>query len=106
MKLIRRLILAGIAALAAAPAQAQSWNDVLREAKGREVYWNAWAGDPSVNAYIGWVVEEVRRRFGIALVHVKIGDTAEAVSRVLATSPLISIGLPRYCRSAAARSAR
>ena len=84
MKLIRRLILAGIAALAAAPGQAQSWNDILREAKGREVYWNAWAGDPSVNAYIGWVVEEVRRRFGIALVHVKIGDTAEAVSRVLA----------------------
>ena len=84
MKLIRRLILAGIAALAAAPGQAQSWNDILREAKGHEVYWNAWAGDPSVNAYIGWVVEEVRRRFGIALVHVKIGDTAEAVSRVLA----------------------
>jgi putative thiamine transport system substrate-binding protein len=84
MKLIRALILAGIAALAAAPAQAQSWNDVLREAKGREVYWNAWAGDPSINAYIAWVVEEVRRRFGIALVHVKIGDTAEAVSRVLA----------------------
>ena len=84
MTLIRRLILAGIAALAAAPAQAQSWNDVLREAKGREVYWNAWAGDPAVNAYVGWVVEEVRRRFGIALVHVKIGDTAEAVSRVLA----------------------
>jgi putative thiamine transport system substrate-binding protein len=84
MKLIRALILAGIAALVAAPAQAQSWNDILREAKGREVYWNAWAGDPSINAYIAWVVEEVRRRFGIALVHVKIGDTAEAVSRVLA----------------------
>jgi putative thiamine transport system substrate-binding protein len=84
MKLIRTLILAAIAALSAAPGQAQSWNDVLREAKGREVYWNAWAGDPSVNAYIAWVVEEVRRRFGIALVHVKIGDTAEAVSRVLA----------------------
>ena len=84
MKLIRALFLAGIAALVAAPAQAQSWNDILREAKGREVYWNAWAGDPSINAYIAWVVEEVRRRFGIALVHVKIGDTAEAVSRVLA----------------------
>jgi len=84
MKLIRALILAGIAALVAAPAQAQSWNDILREAKGREVYWNAWAGDPSINAYIAWVAEEVRRRFGIALVHVKIGDTAEAVSRVLA----------------------
>ena len=66
------------------PVAAESWDDILAEARGKEVYWNAWAGDPSVNAYIAWAAAEVRRRYGVTLVHVKIGDTAEAVSRILA----------------------
>ena len=77
-----------VAALALAaspsPVAAESWDDILAEARGKEVYWNAWAGDPSVNAYIAWAAAEVRRRYGVTLVHVKIGDTAEAVSRILA----------------------
>jgi putative thiamine transport system substrate-binding protein len=84
VRLFRALLLAAIAALFPAFAQAQSWNDILRQARGQQVYWNAWAGDPAINAYIAWAAGEVRRRFGIVLVHVKIGDTAEAVSRVLA----------------------
>jgi len=63
---------------------ADSWDDTLSAARGKKVYWNAWAGDAAVNAYINWVAGEARRRFGIELIHVKIGDTAEAVSRVLA----------------------
>ena len=84
MTLFRAIVLAALAALAPASARAQSWDDILRQAKGKEVYWNAWAGDPSINAYIAWAANEVRGRFGVTLVHVKIGDTAEAVSRVLA----------------------
>jgi putative thiamine transport system substrate-binding protein len=85
---IRSWILCLVAALALAasgwPAEAQGWGDILAKARGKTVYWNAWAGDPSVNAYIAWAADEVRRRNGVTLIHVKIGDTAEAVSRVLA----------------------
>jgi putative thiamine transport system substrate-binding protein len=64
--------------------RAQPWEETLARARGREVYWNAWAGDPAVNAYIAWAAAELRRRLGIDLIHVKIADTAEAVARVLA----------------------
>jgi putative thiamine transport system substrate-binding protein len=64
-------------------ADAGSWDEVLSRARGKEVYWNAWAGDPSVNGYIAWAAAELARRYGITLVHVKVADTAEAVSRIL-----------------------
>ena len=48
------------------------------------VYWNAWAGDPRINDYIGWVGGQVRERYGIDLRDVKVTDTADVVSRVLA----------------------
>ena len=87
MTLLRRILIALALALLgfAPPARAaDSWDDVVHAAQGKKVYWNAWAGDASVNAYIAWAADEVRRRFGIELIHVKLGDTAEAVSRVLA----------------------
>lgn len=82
----RILAVAAAASLAwTAPAPAAgSWDETLAQARGKQVYWNAWAGDAAVNRYIAWAAGEVERRFGITLVHVKIGDTAEAVSRVLA----------------------
>lgn len=87
MTLLRRILIALVLALVgfAPPVRAaDSWDDVVHAAQGKKVYWNAWAGDASVNAYIAWAADEVRRRFGIELIHVKLGDTAEAVSRVLA----------------------
>jgi len=69
------------------PVQAavtNSWQATLAEARGQTVYWNAWGGDDRVNAYIAWVGVEARKRFGIDVRHVKLGDTAESVSRVLA----------------------
>jgi putative thiamine transport system substrate-binding protein len=73
--------------LAAAPligaARAgQGWDETLADARGQTVYFNAWAGSPQINAYIAWAGEELRKRHGIALVHVKLADTAEAVRRV------------------------
>ena len=85
-----RLLIAGLAlaAFGALGGQAsladQSWDDTLAEAKGQTVYWNAWGGDERINAYIDWVADEVEDRYGVRLVHVKLSDTAEAVSRVLA----------------------
>ncbi|MDX1464456.1 MAG: ABC transporter substrate-binding protein [Halomonas sp.] len=69
--------------LSAAP-DPTDWPAVLEEARGQTVYWYAWAGDQRTNDYIDWVAGRVDERFGIDLEHVKIGSTAEAVSRVLA----------------------
>jgi putative thiamine transport system substrate-binding protein len=69
--------------LSAAVADAE-WADILRKARGQRVYWNAWGGDERVNAYIQWAAREARSRFGIDVRHVKLGDTAECVARVLA----------------------
>ena len=78
---------AALAAAAAAilpTAQAEEWSDITERAKGQKVYWNAWGGSDSYNAYINWVGKRVWDDYGISLVHVKLGDTAEAVRKVLA----------------------
>jgi len=59
------------------------WSAVAEEARGQTVYWNAWAGESRINDYIAWAGREVEARYGFKVVHVKIGDTAEAVARVV-----------------------
>ncbi|ORE92023.1 hypothetical protein ATO13_18715 [Stappia sp. 22II-S9-Z10] len=88
---MRQTLAALLAAfLTAAPATAQEapdpadWAAVLAEAKGETVDWYAWGGETHINDYIAWVGEEVAARYGITLNHVKLADTAEAVTRVLA----------------------
>ena len=85
MRLLPRRAL-GALALAPVVARAQdaTWTETLRRARGRAVAWHAWAGDERTNAFIAWVADQVRARFGIALSHVRLRDTAEAVQRVLA----------------------
>ena len=81
------LVFAAMLAVAATAAVAQpapSWNDVLAKARGQTVNWNAWAGDEKTNAFIAWVGDEVGKRYGVKVVHVKLKDTAEAVQRVVA----------------------
>ena len=56
----------------------------LAKARGQTVNWNAWAGDEKTNAFIAWVGDEVERRYGVTVNHVKLKDTAEAVTRVVA----------------------
>ncbi|MGF1554179.1 MAG: ABC transporter substrate-binding protein [Paracoccaceae bacterium] len=88
--MLRRTALALVLALVAGPLAAgpapdpADWDAVLAEAEGQTVYWHAWAGDPNVNAYIDWAAGAVEDRFGVGVEHVKLADTAEAVSRVLA----------------------
>jgi putative thiamine transport system substrate-binding protein len=65
-------------------AQDARWSDIQASARGQTVYFNAWAGDEAINRYIAWTAAEVRHRYGITLVHVKIADIAEAVTRILA----------------------
>ncbi len=70
----------------AAPVTAQTlkWDDVVAKARGQTVNWNAWAGDEKTNAFIMWVGAEVDKRYGVKVNHVKLKDTAEAVTRVVA----------------------
>lgn len=60
------------------------WEDTLQKARGQTVYWNAWGGDERINAYIAWVGERLWQDREITVRHVKLADTADAVSRVLA----------------------
>src|SRR5918997_124861 len=74
-------------ALLASPLRAgetSSFEDITAKARGQTVDWNAWAGDPQTNAFITWVGEEGERRYGVKVNHVKLNDTAEAVTRVVA----------------------
>ncbi|MBU3023073.1 ABC transporter substrate-binding protein [Aestuariibacter sp. A3R04] len=48
------------------------------------VRFHAWGGSAQVNGYLQWVAEQVKQRFNIELQHIKLADTSDAVSRVLA----------------------
>lgn len=68
-------------AYAADPAD---WNAVLAEAKGETVYFNAWGGSENINAYLEWAAGELKSRYDVTLVQVKLDDTANAVAKVVA----------------------
>ncbi len=78
------LLATALLALAGLPAIADDWGDVLARARGQTVYWNAWGGDERTNSFIAWANQEVQARYGISVEQVKLSDTAEAVTRVLA----------------------
>ncbi|RLQ89292.1 ABC transporter substrate-binding protein [Notoacmeibacter ruber] len=66
-----------------APAVSE-WEAVEAAAKGQTVQWNAWGGAENINAYIDWVGERMEELYGVSVNHVRLSDTAEAVSRVVA----------------------
>lgn len=78
----RFLALAATSPFLTRHAWAAEWAAIEAEAKGQTVYFNAWAGSETINAYIAWAGVQLHERFGVTLKHVKIADTAEAVRRV------------------------
>lgn len=81
----RRQLLAASSAALALPAMAQTGNDwsaLEAKAKGQTVYFNAWGGADTINAYIQWAAAEVQKRHSVNVVHVKITDAADMVKRV------------------------
>ncbi|MEE3318038.1 MAG: ABC transporter substrate-binding protein [Pseudomonadota bacterium] len=60
------------------------WDSILSAAEGQTVYWNAWGGSTVTNDFIAWAGDQVAERYGVTVEHVKLSDTADAVSRVLA----------------------
>ncbi len=83
---MKQLLFAATLALAgpAFAADPADWEAVTEEARGQTVYWHAWGGSTTTNAFIMWVGERVRQDYGVVLEHVKLSDTADAVGRVLA----------------------
>src|SRR5690606_6875455 len=77
------LVLAATALARAEGPDPANWDAVLAEARGQTVYFNAWGGSENINAYIEWAGQEMRRRFDVEVVHVKLDDTAHAVGRIL-----------------------
>jgi putative thiamine transport system substrate-binding protein len=75
------------ALLAPVPALADidpaNWEAVTAEAEGQTVFWNAWGGSTTTNDFIAWVGSRVMEDYGVTLEHVKLTDTADAVTRVL-----------------------
>jgi putative spermidine/putrescine transport system substrate-binding protein len=68
------------------PAQfsAMGWQSFERTAQRSTVNFAMWAGDESRNRYFHTVVaEELKQRFGIMLQIVPLGDTGEAVNKLL-----------------------
>ena len=86
-QLTRRLLLGGAALVIAGAAGAQSaadWPQLSAKARGQTVYFNAWAGDEKTNAFIAWAAGDMKSRYGVQVNHVRLKDTAEAVTRVIA----------------------
>lgn len=73
----------GATAALASPDPAD-WPAVLAEARGQTVYFNAWGGSTQANDFIAWAGRRVAEEFGVTVEHVKLSDTADAVSRVIA----------------------
>jgi len=71
-------------AASAADPNPADWSGVLADAKGETVYFNAWGGAENINAYLEWTAGEMEKRYGVKVVHVKLDDTAKAVSTVVA----------------------
>ena len=85
MRLAALAVLAlGFLVSRAEAAETRSFAEIAAKARGQTVYWNAWAGDPQTNAFIASVGDEVQKRYGVTINHVKLKDTAEAVTRVIA----------------------
>lgn len=82
MALLAPLVLATIGPAMA--TDAANWDQVLTEARGETVYFNAWGGSANINAYIQWAGDAVKARYGVTVVQVKLDDTAKAVTTVLA----------------------
>jgi putative thiamine transport system substrate-binding protein len=81
-KLLKATLAVGLLPLASRMGFAADWASIEAQAKGQTIFFNAWAGSETINAYIAWAGEQVKSRYGVTLNHVKIADTAEVVRRV------------------------
>ncbi|NJO85371.1 MAG: ABC transporter substrate-binding protein [Synechococcaceae cyanobacterium RM1_1_27] len=61
-----------------------AWEDVVAQARGTRVNWAMWSGSDIINGYVdGWVADRLKAEFDISLNRVPLGDTVEAVNKVV-----------------------
>lgn len=89
--MIRQMLTSLTALALAAPLAAQEvtpdpadWAAITGAAEGQTVYWHAWGGSNATNDYIAWAGDQLAERHGVTVEHVKLKDTSDAVSRVIA----------------------
>tara|TARA_R110002072_G_scaffold136124_3_gene278324 strand:- start:29066 stop:30322 length:1257 start_codon:yes stop_codon:yes gene_type:complete len=70
--------------LSAQSPDASDWAAVVQAADDQDLFFYAWGGDPQINDYLAWVSRRVNELHGIRMTHVRLSDTADAVSRILA----------------------
>ncbi|WEM41097.1 ABC transporter substrate-binding protein [Photobacterium sp. DA100] len=62
----------------------QNWDEIVKQANGQTVYFNAWGGSQEINDYLRWAGRQLQSQYGINLKHVKVADIAETTQRLLA----------------------
>ena len=60
------------------------WAGLTGEVSATTVQFFGWGGSPQVNQYLQWVSKQTQARYDITVNHVKLADTSDAVTRVLA----------------------
>ena len=66
-----------------AQASITQWDEIKEKAKGQEVYFNAWGGAESINDYILEAAKQAQKEYEIKVVHVKVTDISNVISRIL-----------------------
>lgn len=78
----------GVAAVSAAAQPTArddpQWQSIVEAARGQTVYFNGWGGAERINAYVDWAADRAFELYGVRVRHVRVGDVAEVVSRILA----------------------
>ena len=78
------LILLGLIGLTGfSRAYGQNWDEIVKRAEGQTVYFNAWGGSQPINEYIAWASQVVQKKYKIHVIHVKVMDIGDVVSRIL-----------------------
>lgn len=61
-----------------------SWPSIVKQAHGQTVYLNGWGGSQEVNDYLRWAAQQLKKKYDINLVQVKVTDMIETTSRLIA----------------------
>lgn len=61
-----------------------TWSQILTQAKGQTVYFNAWGGSQEINDYLLWANKQLEQQYDVTLKQVKVTDIAETTQRLLA----------------------
>src|SRR5918997_3843651 len=74
----------GAAGTGSSPGEMRPFSELEKEARGTEVNLAMYGGDEAINAYVDdYVIPELEKEHGIELTRTPLGDTADAVNKLL-----------------------